>query len=128
MARFTSHTGLISRLQNEAQLATLLAHEINHVAGHHGILGYRSQKKKAGAGIFFSIAGAVAGGWGELAGALINVGLVSSIYGYSRDLEQEADIKGYDLMLNAGYDVREMPMLFEVLGEGLRGAATAHER
>ena len=57
------HTGLISRLENEAQLASLLAHEINHVAGHHGILAYRSQKKKAAAGIFFSIAGAAAGGW-----------------------------------------------------------------
>ena len=39
------HTGLIGRLENEAQLASLLAHEINHVAGHHGILAYRSQKK-----------------------------------------------------------------------------------
>ena len=115
------HTGLICRLENEAQLATLLAHEINHVAGHHGILAYRSQKKKAAAGVFFSLAGAVAGGVGELAGALINVGLVSSVFGYSRDLEEEADIKGYELMLKAGYDVREMPMLFEILGEDFEG-------
>lgn len=115
------HTGLISRLENEAQLAALLAHEINHVAGHHGILAYRSQKKKATAGIFFSIAGAAAGGWGELAGFMINYGLVTSVFGYSRDLEQEADIKGYELMLNAGYDVREMPMLFEILGQDFEG-------
>lgn len=115
------HTGLICRLKNEAQLATLLAHEINHVAGHHGVLAYRSQRKKAGAGIFFSVVGAAAGGWGDLAGALINVGLVSSIYGYSRDLEQEADVKGYERMLDAGYDVREMPMLFEILGEDFEG-------
>ena len=115
------HTGLISRLQNEAQLATLLAHEINHVAGHHGVLGYRSQRKKAAAGIIFSIAGAAAGGWGEVAGLMVNVGLVSSVYGYSRDLEQEADIKGYERMLQGGYDVREMHRLFEILGEDFEG-------
>ena len=115
------HTGLISRLENESQLATLLAHEINHVAGHHGVLGFRSQKKKAGASIFFSIVGAAAGGWGDLAGALINVGLYNSMFGYSRDLEQEADIKGYDLMLDAGYDVREMHKLFEILGQDFEG-------
>jgi predicted Zn-dependent protease len=115
------HTGLISRLENEAQLATLLAHEINHVAGHHGILAYRSQKKKAAAGIFFSLAGAAAGGWGALAGDLINLGMYTSIYGYSRELEQEADIKGYQLLLDAGYDVREMPKLFEILGQDFEG-------
>jgi len=115
------HTGLISRLQTEAQLATLLAHEINHVAGHHGVLAYRSQRKKAAAGIFFSIAGALAGGWGEVAGLMVNVGLVSSVYGYSRELEQEADIKGYERMLQAGYDVREMHKLFEILGQDFEG-------
>lgn len=115
------HTGLISRLRNEAQLATLLAHEINHVAGHHGVLGYRSQRKKAAAGLIISIAGSAAGGWGEVAGLAMNVGLVSSVYGYSRDLEQEADIKGYDLLLRVGYDVREMPGLFEILSQDFEG-------
>src|SRR5262245_43805018 len=32
------HTGMLARLRDEAQLACLLAHEISHVAGHHGIL------------------------------------------------------------------------------------------
>jgi predicted Zn-dependent protease len=115
------HTGLVSRLQNEAQLASLLAHEINHVAGHHGVLAYRSQRKKAAAGIFFSIAGAAVGGLGEVAGLMVNVGLVSSVYGYSRELEQEADVKGFELMLQAGYDVRQMPGLFEILSQDFEG-------
>ncbi len=115
------HTGLIARLENEAELASLLAHEINHVAGHHGILGYRSQKKKAVASIFIGIAGAAAGGWGDVAGALIQVGLMSSIFGYSQDLEREADMNAFDLLLKADYDVREMPRLYEVLGEDYEG-------
>ena len=119
--RIYVHTGLICRLENEAQLAFLLAHEINHVAGHHGILAYRSYKKKAVLGNIISVLGALAGGWGELGGYLMNYGLATSVFGYSRDLEQEADVKGYALMLNAGYDVREMPALFEILGEDFEG-------
>ncbi len=115
------HSGLISRLQNEAQLAALLAHEINHVAGHHGILAYRSQQKKAAAGLFFRLAGAATGGWGQLAGSLAEVGLYSSVFGYSRALEQEADARGFELMLGARYDVREMSKLFEILNQDFEG-------
>ena len=119
--RIYVHTGLICRLENEAQLAFLLAHEINHVAGHHGIVAYRSYKNKAVLGEIIGILGAFAGGWGQLGGFLMNYGLATSVFGYSRDLEQEADVKGYALMLNAGYDVREMPALFEILGEDFEG-------
>src|SRR6185436_15274234 len=35
------HTGMLARLDDEDQLAALLAHEINHVAGHHGIIEHR---------------------------------------------------------------------------------------
>jgi predicted Zn-dependent protease len=115
------HTGLICRLENEAQLASLLSHEIIHVAGHHSVLAYRSQKRKAVLGGFLSILGALAGGWGEVGGYLMNYGLATSVFGYSRDLEQEADVKGSALMLDAGYDIREMPTLFEILSQDYEG-------
>ena len=54
------HTGMLARLHDEDELAALLAHEINHVAGHHGILDHRAAKSTA-------IAGMVLGGlsvWG----------------------------------------------------------------
>jgi predicted Zn-dependent protease len=128
--RIYVHTGLIGRMQNEAQLASLLAHEINHVAGHHGVLAYRSQKRKAKAGIFLSLtlsmvgaANTAPGGvnWGEMAGMMTQVGFVWSILGYSRDLEEEADINGYERLLEAGYDVREMPKLYDILGHDFEG-------
>jgi len=119
--RIYVHTGLICRLENEAQLASLLAHEISHVAGHHGVVAYRSYRKKAVLGNIVGFLGAFAGGWGELGGFLVNYGLATTIFGYSRDIEQEADVKGYALMLDAGYDVREMPALFEILGEDFEG-------
>lgn len=119
--RIYVHTGLICRLKNEAQLASLLAHEITHVAGHHSVVAYRSYRKKAVLGNIIGVVGALAGGWGELGGYLMNYGLATSVFGYSRDLEQEADVKGFALMLDAGYDVREMPALFEILGEDFEG-------
>lgn len=122
------HTGMIARLENEAQLASLLAHEINHVAGHHGVLAFRSQKRKVVASIFVGIAIGVAAGnsstganWGQLAGTMSNLGFIWSILGYSRELEQEADLRAYDRLLAAGYDVREMPKLYDHLGKDFEG-------
>ena len=128
--RIYVHTGMVGRLENEAQLASLLAHEINHVAGHHGVLAYRSQKRKAKAGIFLSVTLSVVGAanmapggvnWGDVAGMMTQVGFVWSILGYHRDLEEEADINGYERMLVAGYDVREMPKMYDILGHDFEG-------
>ena len=48
------HTGLLARLGNEAQLASVLAHEAHHVAAHHHIQANNSRRKKA------NIAGGIA--------------------------------------------------------------------
>ncbi len=107
------HTGMLARLDDEAQLAALLAHEINHVAGHHGIIENRTSKSR-------TIAGMVLGGlsgWG----GLISMGLYASIYGFSRDLEQEADDRAANLLLNSEYDPHALPELFDILGQDYEG-------
>jgi predicted Zn-dependent protease len=38
------NTGMLARLDDEDQLAAVLAHEISHVAGHHGIIEHRATK------------------------------------------------------------------------------------
>ena len=116
------HTGLLARLENEAQLAALLAHEINHVAGHHSLVAYRSQQSKAMIGVLVGMAAQEVGTVGAAGGALlINSGLSASVFGYSRSLEKEADIRGYDLLLNAGYDVQQIPNLYDILGQDYEG-------
>ena len=47
------HTGLLARLENEAQLAAVLAHEAHHVAAHHHIQAnnLRRTKGKVAGGI-----------------------------------------------------------------------------
>ena len=46
---------------------------------------------------------------------LVDLIAISSIYGFSRDMEREADSVGYERLRTAGYDVRESVKVFEHL-------------
>ncbi len=100
------HTGMLARMENEAQLAVLLAHEMTHATHRHAVRSYRDRKNKSA---FLAGATAVAGNLGALLGGL---GTIASAYGYSRDLEREADAVGLGRAVEAGYDPREGPRLF----------------
>ncbi len=53
------HTGLLSRLENESQLAMILGHELTHVTNRHALKFNRDAQNKQ---IFFTLGGAVAAG------------------------------------------------------------------
>lgn len=106
------HTGILAQMDNEAQLATLLAHEMTHATHRHAVRGFRDVKNKAG---FFSALYIGSGGLGLLglfASTVGAIGTNASIYGYSRLLEAQADTVGLRLMANAGYNINEAPKLF----------------
>jgi predicted Zn-dependent protease len=107
------HTGMLARLDDEDQLAALLAHEINHVAGHHGIIEHRATRKK-------TIAGMVIGSLGPW-GGMISLGLQTSVYGYSRELEQEADDRAIEVLLASRYDPHALPDVLDTLGRDYEG-------
>ena len=121
------NTGLISLLDNESQLAAILAHEITHVLLRHSYLQNRSTRKKF---LTINIISAIAA-WnpaGGVVGAAIGIIaavspfiLISTIYGYSRDLEKEADLKGVDLMMSAEYPPEEMVKALKLLSSDLEG-------
>jgi predicted Zn-dependent protease len=108
------HTGMLARLRDEDQLAGLLAHEINHVAGHHGIVDHRATRGAAIAGMVLA---GVGGGWGSL----ISIGLQTSVYGFGRDLEQEADDRAVQVLSSSRYDPHALPELFAILGTDYEG-------
>jgi predicted Zn-dependent protease len=117
------HTGMLARLDNEAQVAAVLAHEVNHVAGHHVLVWRRSTTNKqitamVLGGILNTAVGGTVGGFGATAQELA---FLASIQGYSRSLEAEADRKGFDRLLDAAYDVREQPAVFRILEEDPEG-------
>jgi predicted Zn-dependent protease len=100
------HTGILARMDNEAQLAALLAHEMVHCTHRHSLRALRSIKDRTQART-----AAVR----ELAPLLGITGSIASISGYTRELETEADRVGLDLAVKANYDPREVLKLFELL-------------
>lgn len=123
-------TGLLALLENEAQLAGVLGHETAHVFERHPYLENRSVRRKA---LTMNVLGA-AGSWAPIgpgvgaafgaaiwAGAeLSSVVLIASVYGYSREMEQQADSDGLDAMVAAGYDPHAMARAFELLDQDSR--------
>jgi predicted Zn-dependent protease len=109
------HTGILARMENEAQLATLLAHEMTHATHRHAVRQFRDMRNKADFMAGLSVATLPFGSLGLLANLLGSLGMVAAVYGYSQDLEREADAEGFQLMVRAGYDPREAPKLFRHL-------------
>lgn len=103
--------GILSFMQNEAELATVLGHEIGHVTAKHSVRQLsRAQLAQLGLGIgsivsdeFAAISGIVGQG----------VGLLMLKNG--RADETQADDLGFRYSLNDGYDVRAMRTMFEML-------------
>ncbi|HKB07212.1 MAG TPA: M48 family metalloprotease, partial [Candidatus Polarisedimenticolia bacterium] len=130
------HTGLLARLENEAQLAVVLGHEMTHATNRHALEFTRSARNKA---MGFSIAAIAAsilvaekagekaneGDWesayviNQVANIVVGLGLqlafVASVNGFGRDLEREADEVGLQRVAAAGYDPRQAPRVFEIL-------------
>ncbi len=120
------NSGLLSRMENEAQLAGVLAHEISHVVNRHSYLENRSARKKMVA-VDIMLAAASAGSYGGTGiipaistamGNLLPMIVVETIFGYSRELEHEADVYAVDALYRRGYDLREFSRGFELLRSG----------
>jgi predicted Zn-dependent protease len=92
-------SGLMLRVENEAQLAAVLGHEIGHYAARHSLERLRDAKGRAGFAQFIGMFG--------LVGAIGQLGVVAGMYAYGREHEREADSIGATLMRKAGYDVAE---------------------
>lgn len=115
------HTGLLGAVENEAQLAGVLAHELSHVVLRHGTnQASRAQFAQLGA----LLAGAVIGGGsltGQLAQLGIGLGANSILLKYSRNAESDADLLGAYTMAKAGYNPVEMARFFEKLEAQRKG-------
>ena len=106
------HTGLFKVVQNDAQLAAVVGHEIGHVVAHHGGERLSASMTAAGVGAVAAIAlkdndslsdsqkRNILAAYG--AGATLGV-----VLPHSRKQEIEADKLGAIYMARAGYDPRE---------------------
>jgi hypothetical protein len=134
-------SGLMSLIDNEAQLSYVLGHEIAHIEKEHwkedvlvaqGIEPYNEKqaKKRALIGAIVSVAaGAVAGAAGggynsvvntmflaySIAPTVTKLWVPNAIVSWDRLQEDEADQLGLKYMLDRSYDVREVPKLYASL-------------
>ncbi|MEY4167791.1 MAG: hypothetical protein RIR52_1615 [Acidobacteriota bacterium] len=110
------HTGLIATTTSEAQLASVMGHEIGHIVGRHGLENVKRAQKigigAAAASIIGAIIGGRVGSVVDLAGNLIAGGYLMK---HSRDAEREADFLGLYNLEQASYNTREMISMFEIL-------------
>ncbi|MEK7831708.1 MAG: M48 family metalloprotease, partial [Acidobacteriota bacterium] len=133
-------TGLLSLVDNEAQLAYILGHEIAHTEKKHWLQDAlvanemedaeaKRQKVRTGVSLGLTAATMLSGGLGRGMGGTVSglmVGsfaypFISSIvkltvpnkaFSWDRVQENEADEEGLRLMFNRNYDPREVPKLY----------------
>jgi predicted Zn-dependent protease len=103
--------GILTHLGSEAELASVLGHEIGHVTARHSV----QQLSKAqlaqlglGLGMIFS---EDLRSMGQVAGA----GLQLLFLKFGRDAERQSDQLGFRYMVANGYDPREMDDVFVTL-------------
>lgn len=113
--RIYVHTGMLALVENEAQAAALLAHEISHIINRDALRAFRSMPGKSA--FLAAIRTPPAQIGGRLGTLLAELAVVSSAYGYPRGMEEDADRDGYAMLQTAGYDPRESVKFFARLKE-----------
>ena len=106
-------TGLLLRVENEAQLAFVLGHEMGHYIRRHSVRRWRDIRGKSGFATFLSVTTAAAG-VGYI-GNLAQLATLSSIMAFSRDQERESDDIGFEMTTRAGYDPAQAPKVWSNL-------------
>lgn len=113
------YNGLIFTTQSEAELTSVMSHEIGHVVQHHIFRNIANYNRNQ----WLALAGLLAGGLLAAvnpAAAIIAIqggqGMaVQNMLSFSRDYEREADRVGQRIMYQAGFDPNAMPLFFERL-------------
>lgn len=106
-------SGLLLRVDNEAQLAAVLGHEMGHYLERHTVEQLRAAKDTA---VVSTMVGMI-GGVGTFLG---QIGLAANLFAFSREHESRADRMGMRLMRFAGYDAREAAIVWDNLLQELK--------
>ena len=118
---------LYDDLQNEAQLAGVLGHEVGHVVERHGA----QQMAKGQLGQQLTAAVAVGAsddrGRGQMAAAAAAMANKMIQLSYGRKDETQSDEHGLDFMVKAGYDPQEMVNVMQILKKAGGGGGSTPE-
>jgi len=108
--------GILLSLDNEAELAALLGHELGHVNARHTAQqmskGVLSQAIVGGLSVLAGTKGTI---FGQIASQLGTIGAGALLASYSRENEREADALGMEYMVKTGYSPKGMVGLMDIL-------------
>lgn len=108
------NTGLIAASRRSEELAGVLAHEVQHVERRHGLHGMVKNLGLRGLWLLFT---------GDLGGTQVSrAALELTALKFSRNAEVEADLRGFDALVQESIDPGGMVAFFATLAE--RGGAT----
>jgi len=102
--------GILAQMNNEAEMASVLGHEIGHVTARHSVT-QLSQQQLMGLGL--TLGSVFSPTFRNLSG-LAETGLSVLMLKYSRDHERQSDQLGVQYMAQAGYDPEQMSKFFQV--------------
>lgn len=110
------YRGMIAKSRTQGEAASVLAHEISHVALRHGTAqATKAQKYEIGT-LAGAVLGSIIGGkWGGVVAQGTEIGLGTYFLRFSREYERQADLLGSHIMAAAGYDPREMASMFQTI-------------
>ena len=113
---------LLKRLENEAQLAGVLGHEIGHVIGRHSAEHLAKARLTQGLVSAAGVAGSSDYSGGQAAAMIAN--MVGSMVNmrFGRNDELESDVLGVRYMVDAGYDPRALKDVMRILAESRSGS------
>jgi predicted Zn-dependent protease len=110
--------GILAHMSSEAELASVLGHEIGHVTARHSVDQMSKQQlAQIGLGVGMILAPPALRGLGQVGAA----GLQVLFLKYGRDDERQADDLGLRYMTARSYDAREMVEMFRTLGRTSAG-------
>ncbi len=120
--------GIMAYMENEADLAGVMGHEIGHVTARHGAQ-RATREQNAGLGVLAaSVLGAVLesqgiAGAGQVASQVSQTAAAGYIATYGRDQELQADSLGAEYLSRSNFDPRNMVSVISVLKNQERFAA-----
>lgn len=119
-------SGLFLRVRDEAQLAAVLGHEFVHYRQRHSVKQFRDIKGKTNAMAWMSVlpvGGLIGAGLG-----VAQLGMIGSVYGFSRDMEREADAGSVTMLAKANYDPLAASRIWQQVRAEEEATAIARKR
>lgn len=106
------YSGLLREMENESEMAAVMAHEISHVVARHSV-----RNIQAALGVSMAYELVFGDENNQVRDLAIGLGMNLLFAKYSRDYEREADSYGIQYMVKAGYNPQGAVTMFQKLAE-----------